>query len=94
MAPEQGSVWHQAYTVDLCMLKMVAGLKADKGAVRVHSMRWLEQSLARGDTGRMLEPLLLSPASERVSDPCQHQAGQAITSYHNRYVTQDADIMS
>ena len=69
------------------MLKMVAGLRA-------HSMRWLEQSLARGDTGRMLEPLLLSPASERVSDPCQHQAGQAITSYHNRYVTQDADTIS
>eukprot|EP00092_Neocalanus_flemingeri_P000320 GFUD01000342.1.p1 GENE.GFUD01000342.1~~GFUD01000342.1.p1 ORF type:complete len:1526 (+),score=540.23 GFUD01000342.1:2184-6761(+) len=57
-------------TLDLCLLKMVAGLRADKGAVRAHSMRWVEQCLARGDTGRLLEPLLLAlldPASARVS---------------------------
>jgi hypothetical protein len=57
-------------TLDLCMLKMVGGLRSDAGAVRAHSMRWVEQCLARGDTGRLLEPLLLSllsPASARVS---------------------------
>jgi len=57
-------------TLDLCMLKMVGGLRAEKGGVRAHSMRWVEQCLARGDAGRLLEPLLLSlldPASARVS---------------------------
>ena len=49
---------------------MVAGLRADRGAVRALSERWVEQSLARGDTGRLLEPLLVSllnPATARVS---------------------------
>ena len=45
-------LWHLSrdlpgtrHTLDLCMLKMVAGLKADKGAVRAHSMRWVERAV-------------------------------------------------
>ena len=57
-------------TVDLCTLKMVSGLREGRGSVRAVCARWVEQCIARGDTGRLLEPLLLSlldPATARVS---------------------------
>ena len=56
--------------VDLCTLKMVSGLREGRGSVRVVCARWVEQCIARGDTGRLLEPLLLSlldPVTSRVS---------------------------
>ena len=56
--------------VDLCTLKMVSGLRGGRGSVRAVCARWVEQCIARGDTGRLLEPLLLSlldPATARVS---------------------------
>ena len=46
--------------VDLCTLKMVAGLRGGRGSVRAVCARWVEQCIARGDTGRLIEPLLLT----------------------------------
>ena len=56
--------------VDLCTLKMVSGLRAGRGSVRAVCARWVEQCVARGDTGRLVEPLLLAlldAATARVS---------------------------
>lgn len=56
--------------VDLCTMKMVAGLRGGQGSVRAICSRWVEQCVARGVVGRMVEPLLLSlldPATSRVS---------------------------
>ena len=46
--------------VDLCTMKMISGLQSRRGAVRAVCSRWVEQCVARGDCGRMVEPLLLS----------------------------------
>jgi len=57
-------------TLDLCLYKMVAGLQARRGAVRALAERWVEHCLSRGDTGRLLEPILISllhPSTARVS---------------------------
>jgi len=57
-------------TLDLCILKMVSGLRSDKSGVRTLCERWVEHSLSRGDSGRLLEPLLLAlldPSSARLS---------------------------
>ena len=56
--------------LDLCSVKMMSGLGAERGAVRALCSRWVEESLARGDVGRLMEPLLLSlldPHTARVS---------------------------
>ena len=56
--------------LDLCSVKMMSGLGAGRGAVRALCSRWVEESLARGDVGRLMEPLLLSlldPHTARVS---------------------------
>ena len=57
-------------TLDLCLLKMVSGLRSEKSAVRTLCERWVEHALQRGDSGRLLEPLLLAlldPSSARLS---------------------------
>ena len=56
--------------LDLCSVKMLSGLGAARGAVRALCSRWVEESLARGDVGRLVEPLLLQtlhPSTARVS---------------------------
>ena len=69
MAPKikqnRGPAWCQAdigLEHDIEHVQEVAGFKAEKWAVRAHSMRLLEQFPVRGPIERQLQPLQLSPA--------------------------------
>ncbi|XP_059475824.1 protein dopey-1-like isoform X2 [Neocloeon triangulifer] len=55
--------------LDRCLFKMLDNLKRSPGALRLQAQAWLQQALLRGDTGRLLEPLLmvlLAPGSARL----------------------------
>ena len=53
--------------VDLCTMKMISGLRGRQGSVRAICSRWVEQCIARGDVGRVMEPLLLSLLDQATS---------------------------
>ncbi|CAB3373210.1 Hypothetical predicted protein [Cloeon dipterum] len=55
--------------LDRCLFKMLDNLKRSPGPLRLQAQAWLQQALLRGDTGRLLEPLLmvlLAPGSARL----------------------------
>jgi hypothetical protein len=52
-----------------CLFKMLDNLKRPPGPLRIQAQAWLQQALLRGDTGRLLEPLLLvllAPGTARL----------------------------
>ena len=57
-------------TFDICLLKMLDNLNLSTGPLKALSQSWLVHAMARGDIGRLMEPLfltLLDPSTARVS---------------------------
>jgi len=57
-------------TFDVCLLKMLNNLNLSSGPLKALSQSWLVHAMAKGDIGRLMEPLLLTlldPTTARVS---------------------------